>query len=662
MQSWLQAAPSFAIAAAVLFAPGAAIVTAAGARGLRRWTLAVPTTFTVAGLTAIASGAAGIRYDLMTFLLSSLALTLVVAGASIWLRRWKPTLQPTDANDAPVDRAAHRARTIALGAGLLIAATLIGARLTTAIASPEAIAQLFDNIFHLNAVAIVHSTGDGSSLTLGNLTEASQAFYPAAFHDVTSLLLDLGITTPVALNVVSILMSTVVWPLSLVFLASRLFGYRVDVLLLTGILAAAFSAFPYRPLSFGILYPFHAGMTMVVVVVALIVEMFAMQRTAQISVGSAAWALAAVVPGIALAHPSVLIVGLVLSWPFALARFIRDMRRSAPATRPRWRVGLAAAYLGGALIVFILVRPPLTSAPWQPSQSYKEAIGSIVTVSPGHTAISWGLFILAIAGFAVTARRPSSTWPVALMFTFGAAAYFASAAVGDPFLRDLISGVWYRDTERLSVVFTVAAFPLVLGGALALVAAARALLDRTALSGSPTAGVVVATAAVVLVVALVTQRGPLLQAQEWLYQSFGNGPEQRLVTEDERALMKEVPALVPVDGVIVGNPRTGASLTPALAGRATLAPHIYGARTEAEQYLLDHWDDAGTDPEVCPIIESLNAYWALEFGAADIQGGQRRELAGSDSLSSGTAEGIREIARVGEAALYEAAVCGPPSR
>jgi hypothetical protein len=397
---------------------------------------------------------------------------------------------------------------------------------------------------------------------------------------------------------------------------------------------------------------------MALVVVAVLIELFAVQRTSPIRVGGAAWALVAVVPGVALTHPSVIVAALVLSCPFVLARLISDVRMRRE-TRPWWRVGLAATYLLGTAIAFMVVHPPLNSAPWEPTQSDKEAIGAIVTVSPGSALVSWGLFGLAIAGFAVVARRPMRTWPVALMFAIGAAVYFASAAVETALARDLLSGVWYRDTERVSAVFVVAAFPLVLAGGLACVTGVRVLLDRAALFRAPIREMVAVTA-VVLVVALVSQRGPLPQAQEWLHQSFGNEAQQRLLSDDERALMNDVAAQVPADGVVVGNPRTGASLTPAFASRATLAPHIFGIRTADEQYLLDHWDEAGTDPAVCPIIESLDAYWALDFGSADVLGGSDQVLHGTDSLAGGDAAGVRQIARVGDAALYEATICGSP--
>jgi len=655
MPSWYQAIPAFLIAAAVLFAPGLAVLSIAGVRGLRLWAMTVPTTFTIASLTAVIFGILHIRYSAWSFAASAAVIAATAAAMrALYLRRQRGV--PRDRASTPATSTVRIATLIGLG----LAALLIGGRLLAGIGSPDAIAQLFDNVFHLNAVAIVHETGAGSSVTLGNLTEASRGFYPAAFHGVTALLLDFGVPTAVALNVVSIIMAAVTWPLSVLYFTTRVFGRRTDAIVFASILAAAFAAFPYRPLSFGVLYPFHAGMTMTLVITALIVELFAMQRTERLTARTAVALLLAVTPGIALTHPSVVVAALLLALPFMVASVLRDCKNRGWRTR-RARILWAAAGAVGTAVAFVVLRPSLTTAPWDPYQTYKEAIGAIITVSPGGiTAVAWGLFALALIGLAESARSVRSWWPVAAMYAIGGALYFSAAAVGSTFVRDLLAGVWYRDTERLSAVFVVAALPIVLLGALTLTRAARAVSLKV-VPYRRVAWVSPATIAVIAIaLVLVTQRGPLPQAQVWLNQSFGNAGEQRLLSDDERELMRDVAEMVPVNGVVVGNPRTGASLTPAFAGRATIAPHIYGARSGDEQYLLDHWDEAATDPAVCPIIRSLNAFWALDFGSADVWGGTQPELKGTDSLSDG-AEGIDALATVGGKGLYIATVCRPPS-
>lgn len=657
MSSWGAAVPAIVVAAGVLFIPGLAVAFAAGARGFRLWALAAPLTFTLAGLGAIVLQAAGIGLQPAAF--GAIVLVAVGAAAATRLLNRRRSPRPVATRDPESSpRSVSRLRALAPLAGVILAAVAIGARIVTAISDPTAIAQLFDNVFHLNAVAIIAADGEGSSLTLGNLTEASRTFYPAAFHDVAALIAQLsGAGIPAVMNATALLLCAVVWPVSAIYLATRILGTRPEVFVFAGALAGVFGSFPYRLLSFGVLYPFLAGLTLLPVLLGLIVEFFDRTRADSRERVMPLIAIVGVAPGIALTHPSVIVAGAVLGVPFAVGSAIRSLRE-------RQIVGgvLALIYLLGTAGAFIAVRPPLNSAPWTPSQTYKEAIGAIITLSPGSIAIPWVVFGLVLLGFIGAARHPRRYAGVLGMYGIGALLYFASAAIANDTVRDLLSGVWYRDTERVAALFTIAAFPLVLGGALVLSAGARAALSRMRLPRGAGARRLTAAIIVVGVVLLGTVRGPIPQAQEWIHQSFGQHGVEQLLSADERALMRDVEALVPVDGVVVGSPRTGASLTPVFADRSALAPHIFGNRTTAEQYLLDNWDQAGVDPAVCDYIRELNAFWALDFGTDDVLGGVHPPLSGTDSLDETAAPRVTELARVGDAALYEATVCTPPSR
>jgi hypothetical protein len=661
MSSWLGALPVVMAAAAVLFVPGGVIAWAAGARGYRLWALAAPITFTIAGVGAILLALVGLPFNVASFAV----LAALAAGAAYGVRVWSGKLRgvgahPFDTREVP-DASPGRMLRVTAPLAIALAATLSGARLVSGIGAPTEIAQLFDNIFHLNATAIIHRSGVGSSLTLGNLTQESAGFYPAAFHDVAALVMGRGVDdVAIALNAVSLLLACVVWPLSLTFLTTRLFGTRPDVLILTAVVATSMAAFPYRLFSFGVLYPFLAGMTMIPVVIGLVVELFGRSAAARTSLAGIFLSLAAIGPGIALTHPSVVIAATVFAAPFAIDALARGAGRRPDRT---WILIVAGAYLAVTLALFLLVRPPLDTAPWDPSQDYRQAIGAIVTVSPGGAAVAWPIFGLALLGAVAAARRPTRLWPIAAMFAVAGAIYFGSAAVTQPALRDFLAGVWYRDTERAGALLVLAASPLVVLGACTGARVLQVWTGRvTARIPQRTAGLV---ATVVTAGALVASSffGPIPQAQEWVRQSFGHDG-QALLSDDERALLQRVPDLVPADGVIVGDPLTGASLTPAYADRMAIAPHVYGKRSDAETYLLLHWDEAGADPEVCPLVRKLDAYWAIDFGTNGVYRGQVSSLPGTESVAAiggppGSDSAVTEIARVGDAALYEATACMP---
>lgn len=658
MSPWLEATVPFVIAVVVVIGPGLLVGSAAGARSWHRWALAAPITFTAAGVGAIVLALVGLPYTVTTF-----AGTVLVIAIAAWAIRYaarrRGAAWSTSAGSRQSERAPEAprwARPAAIAAGVLIAVSTISARLLGGIGSPTAIAQLFDNVFHLNAIGLVHSSGNGSSLTLGNLTEASRGFYPAGFHDVVALVVGLGVDdVSVALNVVSILLASAVWPISLMFLTTRLFGNRAEIIVMTGVCAGLFAAFPYRLFSFGVLYPFMAGLTMLPVLIALVIEFFRTNPSTPSARLVPLAALAATVPGIALTHPSVVVAGLVLGTPYVVASAFRVISARADGDGAKLHTTLAVAYVVGTIVVFLLVRPPLSTAPWDPIQDPRAAVGSIFLMSPGTGLIGWALIPLFAVGAVHAVRRLRQFGGILATAAIGAVLYFASAAMWHPLVRDILAGVWYRDTERVSALFAIACLPLVILGAATIVRGAARGLRRVV--PRSTSGVRTLSALIVVAVMIVAvgQRGALAQAQTWLGQSFGQAGVEPLLSEDERALLEELPDIVPADEVVLGDPSTGASLTPAFSDREALAPHIFGERSPQERLLLNRWDRAGVDPAVCDVVHELHAYWALDFGTDGVLGSDRPEIYGLDQLEG--APGIIEVARVGDAILYEAVAC-----
>lgn len=657
MPSWVDAIVPFFIAIAVVIGPGLLVVSAGGARGWLRWAIASPVTFSVAGLGAVLLGLLRIPFTPVSFTVGLLVLATVVWFA----RRLITKRRSSDRGSAEI---AHKGEAVdvspwvkrtAVVVGVGLAATLISTRLMLGIGSPTAIAQLFDNVFHLNAIGLIHTSGNGSSLSLGNLTEASRGFYPAAFHDVVAIVMGLGVTdVSVALNVVSIVLAAVVWPLSLTFLTTRIFGNRPDVIIISGICATLFAAFPYRLFSFGVLYPFMSGLTMMPVLVALILEFFRAGRSSVRGQLAFATALVAAAPGIALTHPSVVVAGLLLAVPFAFPAVSR-LRQERESTAARAQAAIAVAYLLGTAASFLIVRPPLSTAPWDPIQDPRAAVGSIVLMSPGTGLIGWVLIPLAACGAIHAVRHARSHATVLTMAAIGSTLYFASAAMWHPLVRDLLAGVWYRDTERVSALFAIACLPLVILGAKTITDALISLAGRVAPKSAVSVRNITVLVLVGIAIIVVGQRGALAQAESWLGQSFGQAGVEPLLSADERTLLEELPDIVPPDEVVVGDASTGASLTLAFSGRDALTPHIFGERSRDEKVLLTRWDRVGVDPAVCEVVRELDAYWALDFGTEGVLGEERPNIYGLDRLAD--APGIAEVARVGDAVLYEAVAC-----
>lgn len=667
MSAWLETAPVFLIAAFLIFAPGAAVVATLGARWLNLIALAAPVSFSLAAIVAVLAEPLGIPLNPVTYLVFTLIAVGVALLVHLWARRRQLSWGAIAGNRRPTAEGVRPLwSTIALVVFLLVPVAIIAFRYVRAIAQPDRIAQLFDNVYHLNAVARIVDSGAGSTLTLGNLNESSRGFYPAALHDIMALVgMASGADVPVAINVTTVLIAAVVWPASCVFLATRLFGNRLVPLAATAVLSAAFATFPYRLISHGVLYPLHAALAMTPVLMALLIEAVGRAR------GTSSWRLAIgalllVVPGVALSHPSALIAALVFTLPFSVAALIDTLTARTDRARGRAlsrEAVLPMLHILGALLAFLLVRPTLDTAPWNPEQATSTAIGAILTASPLHPYGAWGLFALILIGLAVAVRHPRQNWPLVASFGIGGLLYVASAAMPDPWWRDLLAGVWYRDNQRLAALLPLVTLPIAVLGATAVAeAATRAWAAVTGRVRRPTWSSPLARliAGAIILAALVpaTQGATVRLGEYWIYENFSSS---RLLSADERELIEELDEYVPDDAMIVGDPRTGASLVEALADREAVAPHIYGIRSEDEQLLIDHWDEAAEDPEVCDAIERLNAYWALDFGDELVFGGPDT-MGGTDDLGRRPAEGITEIARVGDATLYEATACDPPRR
>lgn len=669
MSEWLGTGLVGVTTLVLFFVPGGLVASILGARSLSRFALAAPISFSIAGITAVGVQLIGLPFTPVAFLCA----TIVVAGIALLLRfvlRDRVNFGEFSGNE-PLEPAAGGALLprFALGAAIALPAAVIALRYTRGIGQPGNISQLFDNVFHVNAVKLIADTQNGSSLLLGNLTEASQAFYPAAMHDMIALVsMTGGFGVPESINVATVVIGALVWPLSCLFLVIRLFGNRVVPIVIAGVVSVGFGAFPYRLISFGVLYPLHAAMAMLPIAIALFIEAFRMSRTRRSSPGTAGLLLLVVLPAIALTHPSVIVAALLFSVPFCLARAIA-MVRTAEGDGGARTIGLATlfgcGYLAVTAVIFFALRPPLVVAPWSAFESTTASIGAVITSSPLGFSTAYAMFALIVVGSATAFRRPGRYWPLLAVFAIAGLIYVAGASFADGWLRDLITGVWYRDNIRLASMLPVATLPLAVLGGTTIADSLRRLIGWSAhrrgrpLTKKVDARVLVACGLVVALAALpLTQRGQISSNEFFIADTFSAGPDARLLSDDERTLIEQVAGIVPEDEVVVGNPATGASMVYAIGDRAALAPHIFGGRTEQEQYLLDHWDEAGTDPQVCEFVQELDAYWALDFGTDAVLGNQS-SMSGLDNLGAQPPVGIEERGAVGDARLYEATACRP---
>lgn len=684
--TWWQTGPTLAGTILIFFGPGLAILAAAGVRRLNLVCLAAPVSFSVASILGIVLGMFSLPFNPAVYLLaSSVAAALAFALRSVWLRRRtgdRPARERgvLGANGAiPLASSRQRLWSLVVVAAVAIPALIITARYAKGFGSPDNLSQTFDNVYHLNAIRHIADLQNGSSLTLGNLTDSSAGFYPAAMHDIMALVFMFGGASVMeVVNIGTIVIGALIWPLSCIFLVTRIVGNQATAVLSAGVLSAGFSAFPYLMVAFGVLYPNHAAIAILPVALGLVIEVLGLARCRPSSFWPPLIALALVGPGLVLAHPSAFVALIAFSTPPILARLIlswRNYRRGGETRRSTalWSL-FTVFYLIFGLVVWVFIRPSLAAAPWTPFQSNARALGEILASAPMGTTAAWVMLGLTIMGLYVITRHLGRYWWVMGMYFVGGALYLIVSAwtLGD--FRTFWTGVWYNDSFRLAALLPVVTLPVAVMGAQWLTWRIRAFGDYLVATGRSNPGKlapfarpvaarlpsftgVAAAVGLVLVLGLAAQGGTLSNVQQRLDTIFQTTPNSYLLTSDETALLEEVPNLVPPSDLVVANPRTGGSLVYAVSDRRTLAPHIFGNRTTDEQYLLDHWDEAAYNSKVCPIIRNLNAYWALDFGDFEVVPGDEPFI-GLRNLGEKSVPGMELVKSVGKANLYRVTACG----
>lgn len=684
--TWWQTGPTLAGTILIFFVPGLAILAAGGVRRLNLICLAAPVSFSLASVLGIALGRVNVPFNPATYLgAGAAAAVLTFVGRMVWLRRRSSHLPDRDrgvlgANGAiPLAVSRQRLWPLLVAASVSIPAIIVTYRYVKGFGHPDSLSQTFDNVYHLNAIRYIANTQDGSSLTLGNLTDASTGFYPAAMHDLMALVFMFGGSSVMeVVNVGTIVIGAIIWPLSCIFLVTRIVGNQATAILCAGVLSAGFSSFPYLMVAFGVLYPNHAAIALLPVALGLVIEVLGLARCRPSSFWAPLLALALVGPGLVLAHPSALVALIGFSTPPVLARLIlswRSYRRGKETGRALllWTAA-TVVYVVFGLVVWIFIRPSLAAAPWTPFQSNARALGEILASAPMGTTAAWVMLGLTIIGTYVIARRLGQYWWVLGMYAVGGALYVivSSWTLGD--FRTFWTGVWYNDSFRLAALLPVVTLPVAVMGAQWLTWRVRALCDYLVLNGRtdpgklapvvrplaarlPAVTGVAASVGLVLALGAAAQGGTLSNVQQRLNTIFETTSNSYLLTTDETALLHAVPEIVPATDLVVANPRTGGSLVYAISDRRTLAPHIFGNRTPDEQYLLDHWDEAAYNDKVCPIVKKLKAYWALDFGDFEVVPGDEPFI-GLRDLGKVSVPGVEAVKTEGKVHLYRVTACG----
>ncbi|MEX5300898.1 DUF6541 family protein [Kocuria sabuli] len=688
LTDWWPYLPAFLVLLAFLWLPGLALLWAFGQRGGRMLLTAPAFSVAVVGLTGVVLDLVGVPYGVLSQVLAAVALAALawLVGRPLPRGGHAPGAHAAASPEDPEARFGDGRRWLfpaGAAAGLAVGTVLLVRRMASVIGAPEAMAQRWDNIFHLNAIRYVVETGSGSTLTLNRMVdpESTVALYPAAWHQLASLVVPLtGDSVFVAHNLTLLAVAGLVWPASCIFLVRCLVGPSPVAAVAAGTAAAGFSVFPLGLMAWGPLFPNILALAIAPVSLGLLVRLLgpgvSADRTARTPDAAGRIRLAASLlvslGALFVSQPNAFLALLVVAVPLTATAWWLGLRAAAGARRRGRSLGLVALAAVLVAVWLLLWNVLTTSFVWEPSTTLARAVGeALLYGANGRDDVPWVLVLLTGAGIYAAVTRRSLRWLVVAHLVL--AYLYAVAAAGEESpARQWLVGGWYTDSYRLAATLPMTAVPLVALGAAHVAGGLAAGAARLAsFAGRPRAGLAAYPVAALVVLALAvpySQVDSLTQATRWGKQYYAwEGPES-ILSREEYELLQELDELTEPGDVIAVNPWNGGSLAYAVSDRAVTQYHVEAPATELRALdpelhaLATGIGGAVPDSPACAAAEELDVQWVLDFGTQFIipDARQARDYSGINAVDPQAAPGLALVEREGEAALYEVVGCDAP--
>ncbi|MDQ1483551.1 MAG: hypothetical protein QOF35_1627, partial [Actinomycetota bacterium] len=587
IQAWGVALAPALVAAVLLVVPGLIVNLCLGARGFDALGLAPLTSLGVLAIaTLLVPGVLG-RWGLAAVVVSLALLTLVAVLGRVVIA-WRAGEMALLRSPPSGSWWIPRRRTIWWLAAVGLAAVLVATNFVLGVRDPGRPSQTIDAGFHYNAVLAVMKLGfpDGGHVGAAS-GAAATAWYPPLWHDVTALVSSLtGVNVAIGANAVGWAIGGVVWPLSMVWLCSRVLPHaRLLTSLALGLCCGAIGLFPYIMLSYGVLWPnvlslaaLPAAIGLMFMVLHLMprspnaqddinssgvaadgatldeIEAGAVRRGLAVGPGLSWWTVLSVgflgCTGMFFAHPGalfalgiwVLVGAVMLSASLVVRSRIlgpRELRRSLLWLALGWSVG-AALWAAMNLV------PGLNSVRdfnWRELMTMNQALGQALTLSTVITKAHWALGAATLWGFYRLLKVPRLRW--LLVSHVFVVFLYVLAAGGSGWLARELTGFWFNDAQRVAAMIPMTAVPL---AALGITSGADALAGFVGRVWSDVLGRPLSShralgiaGAGMLLVALVLSPNDLGQGASVLQDRYRN-PDLtgRMVTADEQVLYQNL--------------------------------------------------------------------------------------------------------------------------
>ncbi|NMI01547.1 DUF6541 family protein [Pseudonocardia acidicola] len=542
---------------ALLFAPG--LVVGMGF-GLRGWLLAAAAPLLGYGIVGAAGSAlphAGVNWSPMAFVTSAAVVALLAALVRFAARRIRPSSgRPRSAEHWPVTQNLGIAAMVAVSAGVGLIVT------ASATDGFTAVSQIWDSVFHSNAIRFIADTGlsDPAALQKLNNPTTSSYYYPNAYHVLAATVVMLtGSSVPTVVDTGVGLVPGIL-ALGMVALI-RHCGARPALAAAAALLSCAFTAFPYDLLPWGSLLPYIAALALLPAFLALWVATLndhgGRTTSLPVTLGIAGIGLLAL-------HPSVAVAAAVLGLAFVVQLWI-SRRPRLHDFRAVGITALAAVALGAPLLAASLAAAAGPAFNWPANMRPADAMGQLFFLSHEQPFPQYWLVGLAAVGVFQVRNLLPLRWFVAAGLVF--AALFVMAAAYEGELVALLTRPWWDDKWRFAALWSLAALLLASAGVVGLRDAlwsfgARLVPALKGLGGRPRTAVSSAALTLVLLITALLTNGLYNGRNEArLAQAFTNGPT---VNANERLAFDTLARIAPAGSTVMNDPYDGSALMWAL--------------------------------------------------------------------------------------------------
>ncbi|MEK6443525.1 DUF6541 family protein [Pseudonocardia sp. T1-2H] len=635
----------------MLVLPG--LLTAA-AFGLRGWLAAATApllTYGIVGAAGPVLPAIGILWSPAAFAAVSLAFSAVVAGARLGVRRVH-----RDRSAAPVvDRSPnHWAAThhAGIAAAVLLAAAVGFVVTVQATREFTAVPQVWDSVFHSNAIRYIADSGQSNPDALRNLNDPVVAsyYYPNAFHVlaatvvmVTGADVPTVITTGVALFVPMLAVGAVA--------LIRSCGGRPAFAFATAVLSCAFTAFPWDLLPWGTLLPFITALTLMAAFLAIAATI--LRREQYSIVLPIALGLGGI--GLLALHPSVAVAVVICG----VALVIQTWLQRRPSIRDLTAVVVtvaAAGLLGLPLLLASFGASSSADYDWPAVFSPADALGQLFFLSHDQRFPQYWLVLLVAVGLVSRRVIRPMIWLVVAGIFFGGLFVLAAAYEGE--IVSLLTRAWWNDRWRFAALWSVAALFLAGAGAVEIHDGVLNLLSRSRFRpvapGSRGHLVVSSAVLAVLFIGIWTVTGGLYQErnQTRLAAAFTDGPT---VSTEERLAFEQLARLVPKGQLVMNDSYDGSALMWALDdvrpvfASPVIAPQELVTMATERRVLFDSFDQIDTMPAVQGAVKQLGIRYVIVCDG--FIGPARGHAPGMQNIEAATS--LRLVFENNDARIYE---------